>query len=106
MILVVGAGRLLLTGLNRLISTQHSKYQLRRIKMSDVIKTKAQELDELLKADLGQIETSVLTSYTLADAIREGCLVTTKEEGWGNGETACAMSAAVIAAVNRGYIEP
>lgn len=69
------------------------------------IKEKAQELDELLKADLGAIEVDVVTSYTLADAIREGCLVTEKETGWGNGDRACALSAAVVAATRRGYVE-
>lgn len=72
--------------------------------MTDIITQKAEELDELLKADLGQIEVSVLTSYTLADAIREGCLVTKQEFGWGKGDTACALSAAVIAARRRGYL--
>jgi hypothetical protein len=46
----------------------------------------------------------VATSYTLADAIREGSMVTTQEYGWGNGDTACAMSAAVMAARARGYM--
>lgn len=69
------------------------------------ITEKAQELDEKLKADLGAIELNVVGSYTLADAIREGSLVTVKEEGWGDGDTACAMSAAVIAATSRGFVK-
>jgi hypothetical protein len=73
--------------------------------MRDLITEKAQELDEKLKQELGEIELKVETSYTLADAIREGSLVTTQaDDGWGEGETACAMSAAVIAARRRGYL--
>lgn len=72
--------------------------------MRDLITEKAQELDEKLKQELGEIELKVETSYTLADAIREGSLVTTQADGWGEGETACAMSAAVIAARRRGYL--
>lgn len=59
---------------------------------------------EELKQVLGEIEMDVLTSYTLADAIREGCLVSEQEYGWGTGETACALSSAVIAARSRGYL--
>lgn len=71
----------------------------------NILTKKVEELDEALKKDLGTIELDVTTSYTLADAIREGCVVTTKtDSGWGDGETACAMSAAVIAARRRGFI--
>lgn len=65
---------------------------------------KATELDETLKSELGSIELGVIGNYTLADAIREGVKVTTKAEGWGDGDSACAMSAAVIAATNRGFV--
>ena len=44
------------------------------------------------------------TTFTLADAIREGSLSTTQEYGWGGNSKACALSAAYIAARNRGYI--
>lgn len=72
--------------------------------MSNKIDKKAEELTELRK-ELGQIELDVLTKFTLADAIREGSLITTKAEGWGDVEqTACAMSAAVIAARSHGYM--
>lgn len=77
----------------------------RKVEKMNKIIEKAAELDEVLKSDLGQIELSVIGSYGLADAIREGSLVTVKEEGWGDGDTACAMSAAVIAAVRRGFIQ-
>lgn len=59
-----------------------------------------------LREQLAEIEMGVLTSYTLADAIREGCSVTTqKVGGYGAGREACAMSAAVIAAKARGYVK-
>lgn len=63
------------------------------------------KVDEL-KAELGEIEMKVLTSYTLADAMREGCLITKQEiGGWTNEEdTACALSSAVISARARGFI--
>lgn len=68
--------------------------------MSNTTK-KAEELKEL-KSELGEIELNVLTKYTLGDAILDGSLVTVKAEGWGDGETACALHAAVIAARSRG----
>lgn len=65
---------------------------------------KADEL-KALRQDLGAIELEVTTSYTLADAIREGCQVTEQEHGgFGNGATACAMTAAVVAARSRGFM--
>lgn len=59
---------------------------------------------EMLRRTLAEIELDVTTSYTLADAIREGSTVTTQPVGWGSGFEACAMSAAVIAARARGYV--
>jgi hypothetical protein len=53
---------------------------------------------------LGEIELQTM-EYTLADAIREGSSVTDQAYNWGNGENACALSAAVIAGKARGYIE-
>jgi hypothetical protein len=47
---------------------------------------------------------AALRHVTLADAIREGSLVTTQEHGWGSGENACALSAARLAARARGYL--
>jgi hypothetical protein len=63
-------------------------------------KEKADELREML----GDIEVDVLTSYTLADAIREGSMVSEKAHGWGSGAKQCAMHAAVTAAIARGYM--
>lgn len=71
--------------------------------------TKAKELQEVLDAEtqaaLGEIELGVLTApYSLADAIRDGIRVTNKARGWGNGSTACALSAASIAAKSKGLL--
>ena len=62
-----------------------------------------EKIDEL-RQTLNDIELEVTTNYTLADAIREGSTVTTQIYNWGDGETACALSAAVMAAKARGYI--
>jgi len=67
------------------------------------IDEKAAELTENLRRDLGDIELTTM-EYSLADAIREGATVSTQEYGWGNGETACALTAAVIAARARGHL--
>lgn len=68
------------------------------------IDEKVQELSENLKRDLGDIELNVLSNYTLADAIREGSTVSEQAYSWGDGSTACALSAAVLAARARGYM--
>jgi hypothetical protein len=62
---------------------------------------KIDELREILP-DLGEMELKTM-QYSLADAIREGCLNTTQAHNWGDGENVCAMSAAVMAARARGY---
>ena len=54
-----------------------------------------------LRKDLALIEESVVTGYTLADAIREGSTVSDQAYDWGSGENACALSAACIAAQAR-----
>lgn len=68
------------------------------------IDEKAAELEML--QELGEIELKVIGNYTLADAIREGCHVTTQAYNWGSAdaENACALSAGVIAARRRGYV--
>lgn len=58
---------------------------------------------EALRADLAQIEEKVVTGYTVADAIREGCTVSTQAYNWGQGSTACALGAGTLAAQARGY---
>ncbi len=57
-----------------------------------------------LKQDLGEIELTVTTGYTLADAIREGSSVTDQAHGaFRQGDNVCALSAGLIAAKARGY---
>ena len=43
--------------------------------------------------------------YRLSDAIREGSQVSEQAYGWGDGDTACALHSAVVAAKARGYME-
>jgi len=57
---------------------------------------KAEELSELMRAELGEIELDVVANTTLADLMRAGARVTIQAYNWGNGETACALSAAGI----------
>ena len=60
---------------------------------------------DTLREQLADIEMQVLTSYTLADAIREGSGVTDQKiGGWVEGNLACALGAGWIAAKARGYI--
>lgn len=68
--------------------------------MATNITTTEQTVIDQLKA----LELETMTSYTLADAIREGSSVTSQAYGWGAGETACALSAARLAARARGYL--
>lgn len=67
------------------------------------IDEKADVLSDSLKAELGEIELRTM-EFTLADAIREGATVTNQACGWGDGESACALTAAVISAKARGYV--
>ena len=60
---------------------------------------------DTLREQLADIEMQVLTSYTLADAIREGSGVTDQKiGGWIEGNLSCALGAGWIAAKARGYI--
>ena len=76
------------------------------------IDEKAEELrkqraavDADLAAAINEIGMQVMTQgYTLVDAIREGSTVTKQAYNWGDGDTACALSAAVIAARSRGLV--
>lgn len=69
--------------------------------------TKTDEKVDELKGILDATEVKELDrlNFRLSDAIREGATVTEKTEGWGNGEQACALHAAVISARARGYME-
>jgi hypothetical protein len=68
------------------------------------IDEKAAELSDLMKQELGEIELGTM-EFTLADAIRRGSAVTSHQVGsYGNGATACALTAAVVAARAVGYL--
>lgn len=60
---------------------------------------------EQIKADLAEIEETVMTGYTLADAMREGSKHTEQARTWldSNGEV-CALSAAFLSAKARGRV--
>ena len=63
-----------------------------------------EKVDELRKV-IDEIGLDVATSYTLADAIREGSKVTDHNQaGWGDGDNTCALSSAVLAAKARKYL--
>ncbi len=67
---------------------------------------KIQERADELAQQMEDIEFKAVTEYTLADAIRDGSTVSEHNpRGWGNGETACALTAGVIGFVARGYLE-
>jgi len=67
------------------------------------IDEKAAEL--AMRQELGELEMQVLTSYTLPQAIRDGATVTEHcSAGWGDGDTACALTNGVIAARSRKYL--
>lgn len=66
--------------------------------------TTEQGIDLATRTDLAGIEESVLTQVHISDLIRRGSETTTQANGWGQGETACALSAASLAARDLGYI--
>ena len=63
------------------------------------------EVVEAIRADLAQIEEDVTTNVTVADLIRRGASLTVHYDGWGQGEQACALSAAAMSAKALGFIE-
>lgn len=67
--------------------------------------SKTEEKVNELKGILDATEVADLKrlNFRLSDAIREGASVTEKAEGWGDGDTACALHGAVISARARGY---
>lgn len=70
----------------------------------NTIERKAKELEERMVTQAEVDELVELTRpFRLSDAIREGCSVTGKHEGWYQGENACALSAAAISMTARGY---
>ncbi len=59
---------------------------------------------EKIKAELAEIELDVATSFTLADAIREGAQHTEQATGkWVGPSNSCALGAGLLSAVARGY---
>lgn len=61
---------------------------------------------EALRASLAEIELDVLTSFTLADAMREGASVTgQKTGGYVDSANSCGIGAAYLSAAARGFIQ-
>lgn len=55
---------------------------------------------------VGEVELTMSTRYTLADAIREGATVSGQARNWTDHKgNMCAMSAAIVAAKARGYMD-
>lgn len=61
-----------------------------------------QDVVDRIKEQVDNIER--IGQYTLADAIREGAQFTEQAHGWGDGDKACALHAAALAAKARGYV--
>lgn len=60
---------------------------------------------EQIKADLAEIEETVVMGYTLADAMREGSQHTEQARTWlGESGSVCALSAAFLSAKARGRV--
>lgn len=68
-------------------------------------KTVDEKVDEL-RETLGDLELKVLTEGpTLASLIRCGTRVTAQARNWGDGDTACTLSAAFLAARTLGIVK-
>lgn len=68
------------------------------------INEKAEALKKMRK-ELGEVELSVIGNFTLADAMREGSKVSKhNQNGWGDGDTACALLSVIISARSRDYV--
>jgi hypothetical protein len=64
-----------------------------------------EKITEGLQAQIDAIGLDVATSFTLADAIREGASVTRKlSGGWIEDGASCAIGAGVLSATARGYL--
>lgn len=66
--------------------------------------TKVDEKVDAIKAMI-EIEDIKRMNFRLSDAIREGSKVSDQAYDWGDGENACALSAAVMSAKARGYMQ-
>jgi hypothetical protein len=63
---------------------------------------KVDELKGILEAT--EVKELKRLNFRLSDAIREGASVSEQAYGWGSGEKACALHAAVISAQARGFM--
>ncbi len=60
---------------------------------------------DAMRTELAAIELDVTTSYTLADAMRDGAKHTGQLiGGYVNADESCGLGAAYLAAVSRGYV--
>jgi hypothetical protein len=69
---------------------------------------KTEEKVNELKGIIDATEVSEIKrmNYRLSDAIREGSSVSDQAiKGWGDGESACALHAGLIAAKSRGFMQ-
>lgn len=63
-----------------------------------------EKIDELKGIfDATEVKELDRLNYRLSDAIREGSKVSEQAHAWGDGDSACAMSAAIMAARARGF---
>jgi len=70
-------------------------------------------MNTMIEAKVAEIRSNITDSelegmtrpFDLADAIMEGSSVSSQSYTWGNGENACALSAAVMSAKARGYLD-
>jgi hypothetical protein len=76
--------------------------RFRREYQMSKIDEKVDELKGII--DATEVKELDRLNYRLSDAIREGAQVSEQAVGWGNGERACALHAAVVAAKARGYM--
>jgi len=70
--------------------------------MNSIVEQKVEEIRSNISND--ELE-AMARPFTLADAIREGSTVSDQAYNWGDGENACALSAAVMSAKARGYMD-
>lgn len=63
-----------------------------------------EKLREKFQADQESAQLERL-NFRLSDAIREGATTAPIANGWGDGDTVCALHGAVISATARGYMK-
>ena len=67
--------------------------------------TNATKIDKAVESISAEELEKVVNRFTLSDAIRLGSTVTTQSYDWGDGETACALTAGALAAKAAGYLK-